>query len=294
MGQIDLSTYGGLQHPEGYEGGLVDMNVFKSLSRTNFGALPIYFGRAVARFQGGVRAPLVDDDVLVGVSLRILPGHAVSSFASSGVPADTNLYLPQDSIPVGFDADVFAVPVENVNDGDRVVSITATNGQFGSASNSASGVDAQASGTVTFTGIGAVGDTVTINGVAFTAIASGGDAPTAAQYVLGASALATAANFYAQASVNNTAGLQVVGLSLNGATVTVKANAAGTAGNAYTLATTSAAATLSSATLAGGAAATTGLGTGRILLGSSYWLGSAQAGTLGKIRVRGVGTYINS
>jgi hypothetical protein len=300
MGQIDLSTYGGLLHPEGYEGGLVDMNVFKSTSRTNLGALPIYFGRAVARYNPatsnttGCRAPIVDDDVLIGLSLRIIAGHAVSSIMSGSVAPDTALFMPQDSIPVAFDADVFVIPVENVTAGDRVVSITSTNGQLGSAQNTASGIDAQAKGTATFTGVGAVGDTVTINGVAFTAIAADGAAPTAAQYVLGTTAATTAANFYAQASTSNAAGLQTLGLTLNGPTVTATANAAGTAGNAYTLATTSGAVTVSGATLTGGQATTTGVGTGRILLGSSYFTQTALAGTLSKVRVRGVGTYINS
>jgi hypothetical protein len=288
---VDLSTYGGQLRDPGYEGGLVDMNVYQSQSKTNNGTLPIQFGRAVARLgDDGCQAIVTDDMVPYGLSLRLLALHA------SLLPTDTSFYQPTDEVAVMTDGLAFAIPVENVTAGDRVVVVVTPDGvsKLGSAQNGAGGTPAEAMGTVVFTGVGTVGDTVTINGVVFTAIAAGATPANTGQFALGTTAATTAANLLAAARTNNSAGVTVLNFSLTGATITVSANAPGTAGNAYTLAKTSTAVTVSGATLTGGAAATTGLGTGRVIFGTSTWESTAVAGNLARIKVRVTGYYLNS
>lgn len=91
-----------------------------------------------------------------------------------------------------------------------------------------------ASATVTFSGIGAANDTLIINGVTFTAKASGA---TGNEWNVGASATLSAQAF--KAAVNASATALVSGLvtaSGNAAIITLTANTKGTHGNAYTFA----------------------------------------------------------
>jgi phage tail sheath gpL-like len=90
------------------------------------------------------------------------------------------------------------------------------------------------SGTVTFSGTGAANDTLIINGVTFTAKASGA---TGNEWNVGASATLSAQAF--KAAVNASASALVSGLvtaSGAGAVITLTANTKGTHGNAYTFA----------------------------------------------------------
>lgn len=106
------------------------------------------------------------------------------------------------------------------------------------------------------------GDTLTINGTVFTAVAPSLSAPTAVQFRTGTdagpdngddylAAMSLAAAINANGAVNAT--LRADAAS-DEAIVTITALADGVAGNALTLATSSARAVLSGATLAGGAA----------------------------------------
>jgi hypothetical protein len=86
---------------------------------------------------------------------------------------------------------------------------------------------------LTFGGTGTANDTVTINGVVFTLVAS---AATATQVTIGASAAATAENF--AAVMNSAANVAATGCYgvLSGATVNVVYIAGGTAGNSIAVA----------------------------------------------------------
>lgn len=82
-----------------------------------------------------------------------------------------------------------------------------------------------------------VGDTVTVNGVVFTAIANGGT-PTAAQFVLGAGGTANADTGTSLAAQITAATATTLSTAVSAAgAVTITANTAGAAGNDITLAT---------------------------------------------------------
>lgn len=120
----------------------------------------------------------------------------------------------------------------------------------GSGSIVVTGAGAQASGTLTFNTAGAAADTLTINGVVFTAVASGA---TGNQYNVAGTAALTAANAQAAINASVTAGvLGYVYASLSGAIVTIKASRVGTFGNEFTLSAGQASITASGARLAGG------------------------------------------
>lgn len=116
-----------------------------------------------------------------------------------------------------------------------------------SSSTTGEGVDAH--GTVTFTGAGTAADTLTLNGVAITFVASG---PTGNQVLIGGSAAATAANLqtFLQNSANSL--LTVASYSTVGAVLTITYKTVGTGGNAYSMVKSSTAITLSASTLLGG------------------------------------------
>lgn len=103
----------------------------------------------------------------------------------------------------------------------------------------------EATGTVTFTGLPAVDETVTINGqvYVFKAAAAG-----ALEVTIGADANETGANFAAKVNSNS---IVVTGANVGGV-VTLTAISAGAAGNTITLAEAAANTTVSGATLTGG------------------------------------------
>lgn len=124
----------------------------------------------------------------------------------------------------------------------------ATQGYFDIATNSTGGGLA-ASDMVIFSGTGAGGDTLTINSVVITLVAT---SPTGNQVLIGATPAATAANVLAFLQASQNAALTPLVYSASGPTLTVAYASTGTAGNAVALSKTSTAITLSSATLAGG------------------------------------------
>lgn len=110
---------------------------------------------------------------------------------------------------------------------------------------------AQAAGSATFSGNPTAADTLTLNGTAITFVASGAVAP---QVNIGASLAVTLANLLAMCAASADAQLVKFSYGVAGSVFNIYAAAAGTAGNALTLAKSSTAITLSAATLAGGTA----------------------------------------
>jgi phage tail sheath gpL-like len=114
-----------------------------------------------------------------------------------------------------------------------------------------------ASGTITLSGVGAANDTILINGVTFTAQASGA---TGNQWNVGASATLSAANIAAAINASASALVnQHVTASAASGVVTIRAAIAGLAGNAVTIAKgvdAGTVMTVSGARLTGGVAAT--------------------------------------
>jgi len=110
---------------------------------------------------------------------------------------------------------------------------------------------AQASGTATFSGNPTANDTLTLNGTAITFVASGA---TGNQVNIGTTLAATLANLLAFAAASADAQLVKFSYGVSGSVFNIYAAAAGTAGNALTLAKSSTAITLSAATLTGGSA----------------------------------------
>lgn len=126
---------------------------------------------------------------------------------------------------------------------------------------------AKASGTVTLTGI-KPGDTVTVNGTVFTAVARDAAAVSAVQFKTGSEAsmnkpdsgsdFIAARNLAAAINASGLAATLIASAMFDGGIVNLQAVAAGAAGNALTLATSSVRAVLSGATFAGGITAGAG------------------------------------
>ena len=109
---------------------------------------------------------------------------------------------------------------------------------------------AQAAGAITFTGQPVATETITINGTAFTFVASGA---TGNQINIGASLSATLDNAVTVLNASVVAGVAKATYSKTGTTIlTVIHDEGGTVGNAFTLAEAVALATVSGATLTGG------------------------------------------
>lgn len=124
------------------------------------------------------------------------------------------------------------------------------------------GAGVKASGTVTFTANPTAADTLTLNGVAITFVAS---SPTGNQVLIGASKEATAANLQVFLNATANASLTVAEYSTALNVLSIEYGVIGTGGNAYSLAESSAGITISGATLAGGAVASSvGYATGTI------------------------------
>ena len=135
-------------------------------------------------------------------------------------------------------------------DGEKFVITSGTTGE---------GV--KATGTVTFDSNPTAADTLTLNGVVITFVASGA---TGSQVNIGASKEATAANLQVFLNATVNASLTVANYSTALNVLSIEYKTVGVAGNAYSLAESSAI-TLSGAVLAGGAAASTlGYATGTI------------------------------
>lgn len=112
------------------------------------------------------------------------------------------------------------------------------------------GVGVKASGTVTFAGAPVANDTVTVNGVVFTAVASGA---TGNQFNIGGTVAITATNLAAAINASVTAGVAGVVTAASAlGVVTISAFKTGVMGNSLTLAKVASNTTVSGATLTGG------------------------------------------
>lgn len=112
----------------------------------------------------------------------------------------------------------------------------------------------QATGTVTFDDNPTDGDTLTLNGVEFTFLDTAVDPETDVE--IGADAEETMANLLALLTASVDVLLTVATYAASGSVLTITFTAAGTGGNAYTLATDGDDISLSDETLTGGTAAT--------------------------------------
>src|SRR5882757_1760384 len=111
------------------------------------------------------------------------------------------------------------------------------------------GAGIQASGTFTFSGQPAPNDTVTINGITVTFVASG---PSGNQVLIGINSTATATNLWAFLSASANASLLVNSYSISGLVVTVTYKTVGTAGNSIAISKSATNIAVSGADLAGG------------------------------------------
>jgi len=119
---------------------------------------------------------------------------------------------------------------------------------------SSTGAGTAASGTITFSGMPAANDTVTVGGTAVTFVAAN---PTGNQVLIGGTAAQTAANLQAFLQASADVNISKCKYSTTLAVTTVTYASVGTAGNAFTLAKSSTNIAVSGATLAGGVNAST-------------------------------------
>ena len=111
------------------------------------------------------------------------------------------------------------------------------------------GAGVEASGTITFSGNPSPSDTVTVNGIAITFVASG---PTGNQVLIGGTAAITAVNLLAFLRASASSNILQASYSISGLVITATFNAVGTGGNSFTLSESSASLAVSGATLSGG------------------------------------------
>jgi hypothetical protein len=259
---VDLSTYGGSQRPLGYAGDLVDENNADVMSMANMGSVAVLPGTAVASFGSGAsagkgaacKAPVADGDKLVGIAKRF-------PIRPAAFQTDVVSFAQYDEVPVIRMGDVYVTPVENVTDGQAVVSIAAQNGALGSAENNpnpAGGVVVSLPGTAAATGsitIGtnpADGDTVTIHG---TAVTFKNTLTTGIQCQIGIDAATTATSLAALLTANVTSDANIAKSTYtnpSSGVVLVTSVVHSTASNALTLATSVSGKITVPATLSGG------------------------------------------
>lgn len=149
-------------------------------------------------------------------------------------------------MPIFTDQGVAAVNIEQF----RVIAYNEA-GQLVPYDPGADGVsngNIQATGTLTFSGVGTAADTITINGQVITLVAA---SPTGAQVLIGASATATAQNLKTYINAN----YATLGVTASGAAavLTLTAVQPGTVGNAITTVESGTSTAFGAATLTGGA-----------------------------------------
>lgn len=294
-----LSNYDGFLRTTGLPGELADSNPIQAIDCQNTQSVAIPPGYAVARDTssannvggnagtvGGAgltlmpcKAPAVDTDPIIGIAIH----HAIAPVLGPAQGGSTPPTFGQNKmVPVLKSGRMFAQPAENVNAGDAVVSLTAQNGALGSAANNSEDTavaavagNGKATGTITMTNQALAGDTVTVNGVVFTFVASGAIVGSN-QVNLGTTKQLTAAALQAALAASLNPLLTIAEYTVSGAVVTVTMYLGGTAGNAYTLATSDATnIAVSAATLASGTANT---GNATIALGGQPTQWDAIAG----------------
>ncbi len=111
------------------------------------------------------------------------------------------------------------------------------------------GAGVEASGTITFSGNPSPADTVTVNGVVITFVASG---PTGNQVLIGGTSAITAVNLLAFLRASSSSNILQASYSISSLVVTARFNAVGVAGNSFTLAKSGTNLAVSGAMLSGG------------------------------------------
>lgn len=146
--------------------------------------------------------------------------------------------------------------------------------------------DPTAFGSITFSGVPAPSDTVTLNGVAVTFVASGA---TGNQVNIAGSAVAQATALAAFANASVVAGIAVATYRAVGSVVYMISKITGTGGNAYTLAKSGTNIAVSGATLAGGS----GVTVASLLKGLSTQASAPVAGVAPETLVDAIAALIN-
>jgi len=146
--------------------------------------------------------------------------------------------------------------------------------------------DPTAFGSITFSGVPAPSDTVTLNGVVVTFVASGA---TGNQVNIAGSAAAQATALAAFANASVVAGIAVANYRAVGSVVYMISKITGTGGNAYTLAKVGTNIAVSGATLAGG----TGTSVASLLKGLSTQASAPVAGVDPETLVQAIAALIN-
>jgi hypothetical protein len=134
MAKPDLTTYGGSLRDAAYSGMVADISPATIFSMVNELAQTVDYGYAVARgttADGTCKAPAVDGDVLIGISVR-----------TPIRPADSSgnvVYARYDSVPIMRQGYIYAIAAETVTRGTGVLSLTAQFGKLGGVSAGAAG-----------------------------------------------------------------------------------------------------------------------------------------------------------
>jgi predicted nucleic acid-binding Zn-ribbon protein len=129
MARPDLATVNPVLKPLGYEGGRANGNAIETQDRVNDQATKINFGRAVARSASDKTCKLMTaaSDVPLGFAAR----HAVLDVEDA---SNEWAYDQYDSVTIVKKGWYFAIPLENVTEGDAVVVVAGQAGKFGSGS----------------------------------------------------------------------------------------------------------------------------------------------------------------
>lgn len=254
-------------------GQIADMTGTDRITRIAEGAMG--FGLAVSKGANSDKGCVLGGSAFLGITIRditLVPGISIDPLYSGSPVIAPDQFSTFINVPVMTRGRIWVVAGAKVAAGDALF-YSVANGGF---SNSASGQ--AAIGSIAFTQQPAVGQTITLQGSAWTCVASGA---TGLQFnqgpTLGDTIAGLAAVLNASADTNTTLlsyeayppspGGSAQGSGSN--TLNVASKAVGTAGNAYTLATNVTGATVSGATLSGGTAAATAVPSG-------FWVNSTS------------------
>lgn len=132
MATPTLATVGGVEFTAGYAGQLADSGPHIIETRVNEAATAIDFGVAVTRgvavgfSPGNCKVLNTNGQIPVGITVR----NAASQIASTDGLNTVN-YPRYDDVPVLKEGTIWALPFEDVVEGDGVVAIPAQNGKLG-------------------------------------------------------------------------------------------------------------------------------------------------------------------
>lgn len=187
---------------------------------------------------GGVQASAVGTftaNTLTAGQALTLGGQAITARASGAVVNEFNIGASTQATAQNLVAAINASTTEAVSD-----TVYATYENLSTV---------KATGTVTFAGQPTAADTITLNGVVFTARASGAGAN---EYNIGGTLAATVENLYNAVLASVSAGVKVASYDFNATQLEITYATAGTIGNAYTLAESGSNTSVSASTLTGG------------------------------------------